>query len=87
MICFQLWRFYGFRFAAFDMLDRDVLLSHLDQFVGLNWFHSYLSSRCLLLGQFSLGVPQGSVFWLILFFIVYASLFFFGKENDLSIVL
>ncbi len=61
--------------AAFDTVDHDILLSHLEHWVGikdtaLSWFKSYLKSRTLsvAIGQFSSSsvslpyeVPQGSI--------------------------
>ena len=61
--------------AAFDIIDHTILLSRLDDWFGvtgkaLNWFKSYLTSRCqrIKLGDclsskadLKFGVPQGSV--------------------------
>ena len=69
--------------AAFDMLDKNILLSCLDQCLGvramaLKWFQSYLSEGCVSvqLSQYSsatspltFGVPQESVLGPILFFL------------------
>jgi len=67
--------------AAFDTVDHAVLLSHLEQYVGihgtaLKWFMSYLSNRTfsMMIGDLSsscaslsCGVPQGSILGPILF--------------------
>jgi len=61
--------------AAFNKLDHAVLLSRLEECVGiqgkaLNWFRSYLTERSMAVkfGQFTssstpltCGVPQGSI--------------------------
>ena len=61
--------------AAFDLVDHDVLVKHLDNYFGfsaivLDWFKSFLSERsqCVILGNarsksipLLQGVPQGSV--------------------------
>jgi len=67
--------------AAFDTVDHAVLLSRLEQYVGihgtaLKWFMSYLSNRTfsMMIGDLSsscaslsCGVPQGSILGPILF--------------------
>ena len=61
--------------AAFDLVDHDVLVKHLDNYFGcsaivLDWFKSFLSERsqCVILGNARSksipvlqDVPQGSV--------------------------
>ncbi len=61
--------------SAFDMIDHEVLLFRLENYVGLHgtvfkWFRSFLSNRSfrISIGQhvssvypFSCGVPQGSI--------------------------
>ena len=67
--------------AAFDTIDHQILLSHLNsvlgiQFTALQWFQSYLSDRyqsptvnksSLSPSQLMYGVPQGSALGPILF--------------------
>ena len=67
--------------AAFDTIDHNILLTRLSSWFGihrtaLNWFRSYLSSRCFHVkcnNDFSsshtclCGVPQGSVLGPLLF--------------------
>ena len=67
--------------AAFDTTDHNILLTRLSSWFGihgtaLNWFRSYLSSRCFRVkcnSDFSsphtclCGVPQGSVLGPLLF--------------------
>ena len=67
--------------AAFDSIDHNILLTRLSSWFGihgtaLNWFRSYLSSRCFRVkfnSDFSsphtclCGVPQGSVLGPLLF--------------------
>ncbi len=67
--------------AAFDLIDHDIFINHLEHVVGLRgtvlkWFSSYLKGRSfsVRVGEFSsssvlidCGVPQGSILGPILF--------------------
>ena len=73
--------------AAFDTIDHDILLSHLDSSFGirstdLSWFHSYLSERRQFVTvqdhkspttSLDFRVPQGSVLLGPVLFILYTT--------------
>ncbi len=75
--------------AAFDLIDCDILIEHLEHVVDLRgtvlkWFSSYLKERSfsVTVGEFSsssvsinCGVPQGSILGPILLYFFWLSLF------------
>ncbi len=85
--------------ASFDTVDHSILLSRLEQCVGirgtaLKWFQSYLAHRTFSvhLGEFSssvaplsCGVPQGSILGPILFSLYLLPLGSISKKHDISL--
>ena len=84
--------------AAFDTVDHTILLSRLEQCVGINgtamkWFRSYLSDRTFSVSLWnfkstsspvSCGVPQGCILAAILFALYMLPLGSIFSENMAS---
>lgn len=84
--------------AAFDTVDHTILLSRLEDCVGvrgtaLEWFRSYLSGRCFTVrlgdstsstAPLNCGVPQGSILGPILFALYLLPLSVIFKRHGIS---